>query len=58
MPPKTEAPMSSGEKSRKKADQAKLNKAKANPELAAANKVSADAKRARRLESGSKKKIG
>jgi hypothetical protein len=31
------------------------NKAKANPELAAANKASADAKRERRKESGSSK---
>ena len=31
------------------------NKAKANPELAAANKASADAKRERRKESGSTK---
>ena len=39
------------QKKKKKQD----NKAKANPELAAANKASADAKRERRTESGSTK---
>ena len=48
MPPKKEAPMSSGEKAKLKKEKAKENKAKANPELAAANKASADAKRERR----------
>ena len=48
MPPKKEAPMSSGEKAAAKKLKNKENKAKANPELAAANKASADAKRARR----------
>ena len=48
MPPKKEAPMSSGEKAAAKKEKAKENKAKANPALAAANKAEADAKRARR----------
>lgn len=48
MPPKKEAPMSSGEKAAAKKEKAKENKAKANPELAAKNKAEADAKRARR----------
>lgn len=37
--------------------QAKENKAKANPDLAAANKASADAKRERRKASGSTKEF-
>jgi hypothetical protein len=47
--------MSSGEKAAAKKEQAKINKAKANPELAAENKEKADAKRLRRKESGSTK---
>lgn len=47
--------MSSGEKASAKREVAKLNKMKSNPELAAANKASADAKRERRKESGSTK---
>ena len=47
--------LSSGEKASLKKVKAKDNKAKANPALAAANKQSADAKRARRKESGSTK---
>jgi hypothetical protein len=47
--------LSSGEKAAIKKIKAKENKAKANPSLAAANKDSADAKRARRKESGSSK---
>jgi len=50
-----EIPKSSGEKAAEKKIKAKENKAKANPVLAAANKAEADAKRARRAESGSKK---
>ena len=57
MPPKKEAPMSSGEKAAAKKEKAKENKAKANPVLAAENKASADAKRARRKESGSTKEF-
>ncbi len=49
--------LSSGEKNAKKKMQHILNMAKANPALAAANKASADAKRERRLVSGSKKVI-
>ncbi|KAK9812977.1 hypothetical protein WJX72_006759 [[Myrmecia] bisecta] len=44
-----------GEKAALKKIKAKENKAKANPKLAADNKASADAKRARRAESGSSK---
>jgi hypothetical protein len=56
MHPEKAAPkMSSGEKAAKKKEIAKLNKAKANPELAAANKATADAKRQRRKEEGSTK---
>jgi len=47
--------MSSGEKAAKKKEIAKLNKAKANPELAAENKEKADAKRLRRKEAGTTK---
>ena len=47
--------LSSGEKAAAKKEQAKINKAKANPDLAAANKASADAKRLRRKEAGSTK---
>ena len=54
-PDKAAPKMSSGEKAAAKRDQAKINKAKANPELAAANKASADAKRLRRKEAGSTK---
>ena len=56
MHPEKPAPkMSSGEKAAAKKEQAKINKAKANPELAAENKEKADAKRLRRKESGSTK---
>jgi len=56
MHPEKPAPkMSSGEKAAAKKEQAKINKSKANPELAAANKASADAKRLRRKEAGSTK---
>lgn len=54
-PDKPAAKMSSGEKAAAKKEQAKINKAKANPDLAAANKASADAKRLRRKEAGSTK---
>lgn len=47
--------LTSGEKAALKKEKAKVNKAKSNPALAAANKESADAKRARRKESGSTK---
>jgi hypothetical protein len=56
MHPDKQAPkLSSGEKAAAKKEQAKINKAKANPDLAAANKASADAKRLRRKEAGSTK---
>jgi len=56
MHPDKQAPkMSSGEKAAAKKEQAKINKAKANPELAAANKEKSDAKRLRRKEAGSTK---
>ena len=45
--------LTDAEKKKKKQE----NKAKANPEKAASNKSSADAKRQRRVESGSKKVI-
>ncbi|MEW5314952.1 MAG: hypothetical protein WDW38_006411 [Sanguina aurantia] len=48
----------SSEKASAKKIKAKENKAKANPELAAKNKAESDAKRERRRESGSKKKVG
>ena len=47
--------LSSGEKNAAKKIQAKLNKQKSNPELSAANKEKSDAKRERRLASGSTK---
>lgn len=50
-----EVRMSSSEKAAAKKIKAKENKAKANPELSARNKVESDAKRERRKESGSKK---
>ena len=49
--------LSSSEKAAAKKLKHKENLQKANPVLAAANKISADAKRARREESGSKKVI-
>ena len=58
MPPKKEAPMSSGEKAKAKKIKAIENKQKANPAQAAENKAASDAKRARRKESGSVKKLG
>lgn len=54
MAPK-DVPLSSGEKAAAKKIKAQENKAKANPELAAANKAEADRKRERRLAIGSKK---
>jgi hypothetical protein len=45
-------------KAAEKKKQSILNKAKANPALAAENKASADAKRLRRKESGSTKQLG
>ncbi len=50
--------MSSGEKARAKKDKALENKAKANPDLAAAKKEKNDACRERRKESGSVKPMG
>lgn len=47
--------LSSSEKAAAKKIKARDNKAKANPELSARNKVESDAKRERRKESGSKK---
>jgi len=56
MHPEKAAPkMSSGEKAAVKKELSKLNKAKANPELAAKNKEKSDAKRLRRKEAGSSK---
>jgi hypothetical protein len=49
--------LSSSEKAAAKKKKAIENKQKANPTLSAANKAASDAKRARRLESGSKKVI-
>ena len=49
--------LSSGEKAAAKKIKAALNKAKANPKLAAENKESADAKRERRKEAGSVKEF-
>jgi hypothetical protein len=58
MPPKPkEIAQSSGQKASLKKIQAKINLAKSNPTLAAANKASADAKRARRKETGSTKEF-
>jgi hypothetical protein len=54
-PPAKVTTLSSSEKASLKKKQAILNKQKANPQLAAANKASADAKRERRKESGSTK---
>lgn len=50
-----EVGLSSSEKAAAKRIKARENKAKANPELSARNKVESDAKRERRKESGSKK---
>jgi hypothetical protein len=47
--------LSSGEKAALKKEKAKINKAKANPELAAENKAKSDAKRERRAAAGSSK---
>lgn len=47
--------LTSGEKAKLKKEKHKINMQKANPELAAKNKASADAKRERRKESGSTK---
>lgn len=47
--------LTSGEKQALKKEKHKIFLAKANPELAAKNKASADAKRERRKESGSTK---
>ena len=52
---KANVKLSSGEKAALKKLKHKENVAKSNPELAAANKASADAKRERRKESGSTK---
>lgn len=46
--------MTAAEKKKQKID----NKAKSNPAVAAKNKEKTDAKRARRKESGSSKKLG
>lgn len=54
-PEKPVPKMTSGEKASKKKEQAKINMAKANPELAAKNKEKSDAKRMRRKEEGSSK---
>ena len=54
---KKETTLSSSEKAAAKKLKHKENIAKANPDLAAANKASADAKRARRKESGSTKEF-
>jgi hypothetical protein len=58
MAPKKPAVLSSGEKQQAKKAKAKENLAKSNPEVAAKNKEKSDAKRLRRLETGSKKKLG
>jgi hypothetical protein len=56
MHPEKAAPkMSSGEKAAAKKERAKINQAKANPEVAAKNKEKSDAKRLRRKEAGSSK---
>ena len=57
-PEKKVAALTSGEKTRAKKAKALENAIKSNPERAAANKLSADAKRERRKESGSTKKLG
>ena len=49
--------MSSGEKARIKKEQAKINKAKANPTLSAEKKEKNDKKRERREASGSTKEF-
>lgn len=54
---KKDVHLSSSEKAAAKKIKAKENKAKANPDLAARNKVEADAKRARRITSGSTKEF-
>lgn len=54
-PDKLQPKMSSGEKAAAKKERAKINKALANPEVAAANKAASDAKRLRRKEAGSSK---
>lgn len=58
MPPKLakfgKAKPTAAEKKKKKNE----NKAKANPAVAAKNKLKSDAKRTRRAESGSTKKLG
>ena len=56
MKPDKPAPkLSSGEKAAAKKIQAKENRAKANPALAAENKMKSDAKRERRAAAGSSK---
>jgi hypothetical protein len=52
-----EAKKSSGEKAALKKIKALENRAKSNPKLAEANKLSADAKRERRKEAGSVKEF-
>ena len=54
-PDKPTPKMSSGEKAAAKKERAKINQAKANPEVAAKNKEKSDAKRLRRKEEGSTK---
>ena len=54
---KHEVKLSSSEKASAKREKHKLNLIKSNPELSAANKASADAKRERRKASGSTKKF-
>lgn len=49
--------VSSSQKAAAKKIKARENKAKANPDLAARNKVESDAKRERRKESGSRKQL-
>ena len=49
--------LTSGEKAALKKEKHKLNLAKSNPDVAAANKAASDAKRARRAESGSTKEF-
>lgn len=56
MPPKAKViSLSSGEKASAKKEQAKLNRAKADPVAAAANKAKSDAKRERRAAEGTSK---
>jgi hypothetical protein len=47
--------LSSGEKAALKKEKAKINKMKANPEVAAENKAKSDAKRERRAAAGTSK---